>query len=237
MAAEDHSSKKDAASRDKVTIIRHKHQGNFTTVPNEILEDPRLCLGAKGLLCFMLSRPRGWRFRNTHLQRAAQVGAKALANYTGQLERAGYLDRDSKQGRDENNRFTLLNYVVRDISQRPFDEVEEPQRRQPSRKRSSGNNREGVNKDLNKSSSISPPRSGTHSGEAKQAKYSDLGERALAAGNRPVYVGSKPYHAWLAYRGSEGAVPGFVDVMIENGRRREIVWRPSVFPPGYEKKK
>jgi hypothetical protein len=216
-----------------VTIVRHKHKGNFTTVPNEILEDPRLCLGAKGLLCFMISRPPGWRFRNTHLQRAQKVGAKALANYVGQLERAGYLDRDSKQGRDENNKFTLLNYVVRDVSRCPYEQVETPLRRQPYRKRSNGNNIEEVKTDLNKSYSKALSTVADKRDRAGQVKYSDVGERALAAGNKPVYVGSKPYDAWREYRGDVDGSPEFVDIVLENGRRREIVWRPSVFPPGY----
>src|SRR5690349_1525870 len=108
-----------SGTSDKRTVIRHKHKGNFTTIPNAILEDTRLSLGAKGLICFMLSKPPGWMFRNSHLQRAQMIGARALATYVDQLEQAGYLDKDIRQGRDELNRFTGLNYVVRDVSRRP----------------------------------------------------------------------------------------------------------------------
>jgi SH3-like domain-containing protein len=52
----------------------------------------------------------------------------------------------------------------------------------------------------------------------------------LATGNHAVYVASKPYQAWLAVRSADG-MPGFVDRAIIDGRSREIVWMPSVYPP------
>jgi hypothetical protein len=56
-----------------------------------------------------------------------------------------------------------------------------------------------------------------------------MGERAQADGMSPVFVGSKPYLAWLAVRGAN-AMPGFVDQAFINGKPREIVWMPTVFP-------
>jgi hypothetical protein len=57
-----------------------------------------------------------------------------------------------------------------------------------------------------------------------------MGERALAAGNHPVYVGSEPYKAWCAFRGNDG-MPGFVDQAVIGGKLRQIIWMPTVFPP------
>ena len=37
-------------------IIRHKHNGSFTILPNAIFNDDRLSLAAKGLLGYLLSR-------------------------------------------------------------------------------------------------------------------------------------------------------------------------------------
>ena len=65
---------------------------------------------------------------------------------------------------------------------------------------------------------------------ARQGVYSEFGERAFAAGQRAVYLGSKPYQAWLSYRGKDG-MPGFVDRAIINGKVQEIVWMPSLYPP------
>src|SRR5258705_11013141 len=52
----------------------------------------------------------------------------------------------------------------------------------------------------------------------------------FAAGQRAVYLGSKPYQAWLSHRGKDG-MPGFVDRAIINGKVQEIVWMPSLYPP------
>src|SRR5258706_476053 len=60
---------------------------------------------------------------------------------------------------------------------------------------------------------------------------SQLGQRALAAGLRPVFVGSKPYEAWCNFRGGADSMPGFVDRARIDGRMREFVWLPSVYPP------
>src|SRR6266404_9723371 len=65
---------------------------------------------------------------------------------------------------------------------------------------------------------------------ARQWVYSEFGERAFAAGQRAVYLGSKPYQAWLSYRGKDG-MPGLVDRAIINGKVQEIVWMPSLYPP------
>jgi hypothetical protein len=43
-------------------------------------------------------------------------------------------------------------------------------------------------------------------------------------------LGSKPYQAWLSYRGKDG-MPGLVDRAIINGKVQEIVWMPSLYPP------
>jgi hypothetical protein len=64
---------------------------------------------------------------------------------------------------------------------------------------------------------------------AFENKYTLIGERARAEGMCPVFVGSEPYRAWLAVRGANG-MPGFVDQAFINGKPREIVWMPSVYP-------
>jgi hypothetical protein len=82
-------------------IIRHKHKGRFTVVPNSIFNDDRLCLGAKGLLGYLLSLPGNWQVRHDQLQHKLRVGRKLLNKLLLELEKAGYLDRDDEQARDE----------------------------------------------------------------------------------------------------------------------------------------
>lgn len=41
-------------------IHRHNYEDKFSIIPNHIFENPNLSWGAKGLLCYMLSRPKDW---------------------------------------------------------------------------------------------------------------------------------------------------------------------------------
>src|SRR4051794_37285273 len=96
-------------------IIRHKHSGRFTTIPNAIFSDERLSFVGRGVLAHLLSLPPNWEVRHDHLRRKLGVGRKILARALKELIKAGYITRDDSQARDEFNRFTTLNYVVSDI--------------------------------------------------------------------------------------------------------------------------
>jgi hypothetical protein len=211
-------------------IIRHKHKGRFVIVPNGIFNDPRLSLAAKGLLAYLLSLPADWEVRHDQLQRKLGIGRKLLDRAFKELIAAGYVIRDEFQGRDEHNRFTTLNYVVSDITDRVIPDVSSPARAKPPRKRSTGNKKEEINTDSTKP--FPKPLSTTQAEPktAYQDKYSEMGEHARAAGHHPVYVGSDPHKAWCAYRGDDD-MPRFVDEAIIGGKLRKIVWMPSVFPP------
>ena len=105
----------------------------ITVVPNAIFIDDRISLGAKGLLGYLLSRPGNWNVRHDQLQRQFGIGRKLLSKYLTELEKAGYLERDEEQGRDEYNRFTTLNYIVRDIPEQTNADVPVPLRPEPER--------------------------------------------------------------------------------------------------------
>lgn len=212
-------------------IIRHRHKRRFSIVPNAIFADERLSFAAKCVLAYLLSLPPDWEVRHDHLQRTLGVGRKLLAKAFRELITAGYVTRDECQARDEFNRFTTLNYVVSDISAVAASDAPCPRRSSPKRKRSSGNNNEGIKTDSTNTLSQSLPSERAAGKAVRQVTYSDFGQRALAAGNSPVFVGSKPYQAWCAFRGGPDAMPGFIDRMLVNGRITDIVWMPSVYPP------
>jgi hypothetical protein len=211
-------------------IIRHRHKGRFVIVPNGIFHDPRLSLAAKGLLAYLLSLPADWEVRHDQLQRKLEIGRKLLNRALKELVIGGYVTRDEFQGRDENNRFATLNYVVSDVSSCAPSDVHSPMRARPLHKRSTGNNKEEINTDSTKPFPKPLSTQQAEAPKARQDKYSEMGERARAAGSYPVYVGSDPHKAWCAYRGRDG-MPGFVDQAIIGGKLRQIIWMPTVFPP------
>ena len=48
-------------------LDRKRKKNGFTQVSNAMLEDTRLSWRAKGLLCYMLSRPDNWKINKTDL--------------------------------------------------------------------------------------------------------------------------------------------------------------------------
>ena len=211
-------------------IIRHKHKGRFTVVPNAIFNDDRLSLGAKGLLGYLLSRPGNWQVRHDQLQHKLGIGRKLLTKLLIELEKAGYLARDEEQGRDEHNRFMPYNYIVRDIPELAVSGAPTALRFEPQCKQDTGNKKEEIKTDSN---NPFPKPLSTEQAEPKKAyqdKYSDFGLRALAAGNHAVFVGSEPHRAWCTFRGHDD-MPGFVDQAFIDGKSRKIIWMPSVYPP------
>jgi hypothetical protein len=211
-------------------IIKHKHKGRFVIVPNGIFRDPRLSMAAKGLLAYLLSLPPDWEVRHDQLQRELGIGRKLLERAFKELVAAGYVIRDELQGRDERNRFTTLNYIVSDIPSRAISDVPSPARVKPQRRRSTGNNKKGINTDLTNTFPKSLPVAQGESKQARQRQYSAIGQQAASSGQCAVIVGSEPYEAWHRFRGEDG-MPGFIDKAIINGRSHDIVWMPSLYPP------
>jgi hypothetical protein len=211
-------------------IIRNKHKSRFTQIPNAIFEDRRISIGAKGLLVYLLSRPPNWVVRHDNLQYTLSIGRKLLTTLLDELREAEYVDREQQQGRDQQNRFMPYDYIVRDIPESHVTDAPVALHPEPQRQKDTGNNNKEINTDSN---NPFPKPLSTAQGESKQAcqdRFSDFGQQAQAAGNHPVYVGSKPYQAWCAVRGADG-MPGYVDRAFVGGKPRMIVWMPSVYPP------
>jgi len=76
-----------------MTIHRERKSGNFTTLSNELLQDRRLSLKARGLLGLMLSLPDSWSFNVRGLATLCREGTDAVRSALRELEAAGYVRR------------------------------------------------------------------------------------------------------------------------------------------------
>jgi hypothetical protein len=76
-----------------MTVVRRRHNGNFVTVPNRVLDDKRLSLEAKGLLCWLLARPNDWTFKLALIGPFLNVGRDKTERLFRVLIDAGYVDR------------------------------------------------------------------------------------------------------------------------------------------------
>lgn len=74
-------------------IVRQPRKRNFTTVPNDVIENAALSFRARGLLIYMLSRPDGWTTSAERLVSAAVEGRDAIRTALTEIETAGYLHR------------------------------------------------------------------------------------------------------------------------------------------------
>src|SRR5882757_1112933 len=159
-------------------IIRHKHKGRFTVVPNAVFNDDHLSLAAKGLLGYLLSRPGNWQVRHAQLQQKLGIGRKLLTKLLIKLEEAGYLEREGEQGRDEYNRFMPYNYIVRDIPEPLIAGAPTVPPPEPQREEDTGNKKEEIKTNSTKPFPKPLPADEAETKRACQDKYSDFGLRA-----------------------------------------------------------
>lgn len=83
-------------------VLRKNHQGNFTPMPNEVLQSKSLSLRARGLLGFMLSKPQDWNFSHKALLSELPSESKgSIQASINELTKSGYVQiiQERKNGR------------------------------------------------------------------------------------------------------------------------------------------
>jgi hypothetical protein len=99
---------------DDTVIIRRKVRSNFTTLPNDLIRDPRISWKALGILVFVLSLPDNFRLRLSHLAKQKTSGRDATRTGLKELQQAGYLRIQRERG--ERGKFTHTTWLVTDRS-------------------------------------------------------------------------------------------------------------------------
>jgi hypothetical protein len=97
-----------------MSVVRRRHNGNFVTVPNRVLEDKRLSLEAKGLLCWLLARPNDWTFKLALIGPLLEIGRDKTEKLFRALIEAGFVDRIQER---TDGRWGPVEYVVFDEPQ------------------------------------------------------------------------------------------------------------------------
>lgn len=105
-------------------VLRKVKKGNFTVIDNAIFKDRNLSLKAKGLMCLMLSLPDDWNFSIKGLATLSKDGESAVRSTLNELKKEGYFFR--KQIR-KNGKIARIDYVVSEIKNFDFLDVENPQ--------------------------------------------------------------------------------------------------------------
>lgn len=86
----------------------------FVGVPNATARDGRLSFKARGLLVYLLSFPRDWRFHVRKMAEEGQDGQSAIRSGLAELEEAGYLRRTAE--RDERGKITCWLWALEFVS-------------------------------------------------------------------------------------------------------------------------
>ena len=97
-----------------MAVLRHRHERDFTVIPNDLLRNSDLGLKDIGLLTFMLSLPDGWEFSISGLCTMLQHdGRDAITKSLQRIEGAGYLRRERTRGAD--GRVSTVVWEVSDL--------------------------------------------------------------------------------------------------------------------------
>lgn len=101
-------------------IRRTKRNQNFTVIGNDVIQDSRMSIDARGVLIYILSLPDDWVIYKKDLQERINVGRRILDRCFSEMKEAGYLIESGEI--KEDGRFVGKGYSIFDFSvydQRP----------------------------------------------------------------------------------------------------------------------
>ncbi len=100
-----------------MAVFRVEKTKDFTIMCNHHLRNTELPLKAKGLLSLMLSLPEDWDYTLAGLSLINKESIDAIRTAIWELEKAGYITR--RQGRDEREKMTAIEYTIYEQPQPP----------------------------------------------------------------------------------------------------------------------
>ncbi|MFC1560658.1 hypothetical protein ACFL3W_01820 [Pseudomonadota bacterium] len=99
------------------TIIRAPRRHRFVVVDQRAIEDDRLSWAARGLLCYLLSRPDDWKVLVNDLRKRGNLGRDGIYRLLRELRTVGYARFLRK--RDKHGRIRGGLYFIREIADLP----------------------------------------------------------------------------------------------------------------------
>jgi hypothetical protein len=99
-----------------MSVIRVAKTDCFAQIPNATLQDKSISLEAKGLLCFMLSKPTNWTWHKSQVMTETGCGRDRFNRLWKELVNAGYLHKERREGQNLNH----FNYILYDLATADF---------------------------------------------------------------------------------------------------------------------
>ena len=103
------------------TIIRAPRRDRFVIMDQRAVEDDRLSWAARGLLCYLLSRPDDWKVLVNDLRKRGNLGRDGIYGLLRELRTVGYAR--FLRLRDTNGRIRGGRYIIREIADSPDPEL------------------------------------------------------------------------------------------------------------------
>jgi hypothetical protein len=103
------------------TIIRAPRRHRFVIMDQRAVEDDRLSWAARGLLCYLLSRPDDWKVLVNDLRKRGNLGRDGIYRLLRELRTVGYAR--FLRLRDKNGRIRGGRYIIREIADSPDPEL------------------------------------------------------------------------------------------------------------------
>lgn len=84
-----------------MAILKNKLKQQFTQIPNELIVDNRLSMGAKLIYVYLASKPDGWQVWNGDIQKALNIkDSGTMSKYWKELLNAGWVTRTPIKSED-----------------------------------------------------------------------------------------------------------------------------------------
>ena len=99
------------------TIIRAPRRDRFVVMDQRAVEDDRLSWAARGLLCYLLSRPDDWKVLVNDLRKRGNLGRDGIYRLLRELRTLGYAR--FQRLRDRSGRIRGGIYFIREIADSP----------------------------------------------------------------------------------------------------------------------
>ena len=103
------------------TIIRAPRRHRFVVMDQRAVEDYRLSWAARGLLCYLLSRPDDWKVLVNDLRKRGNLGRDGIYRLLRELRTVGYAR--FLRLRDKNGRIRGGIYIIREVADSPDPEL------------------------------------------------------------------------------------------------------------------
>ena len=103
------------------TIIRYPRRDRFVVMDQRAVEDVRLSWAARGLLCYLLSRPDDWKVLVNDLRKRGNLGRDGIYRLLRELRAVGYAQ--FLRLRDKNGRIRGGIYIIREVADSPDPEL------------------------------------------------------------------------------------------------------------------